>query len=368
MAYDASKRRSSAIAIQQAIRKSQTKKKNKESKEVKEAQQERAKRRSSIVKIQAQLRKVNSKKELERLKSEKRQSTNAGKKSRGSTRGSAKESSPENRRRGSAIAIQQAWKKSSGRKTTKKGSASGKVAVGGDGGSPKSASPKSAKKYILETGFKTKNHIDPNHLPPRGPCISKLTTRHDGPNQILNNLWLGNREDAMDYDLLKRLKITVVLNATAQLDNFHDDKGILYMKINIKDKESTDLSPYFAQTTRFIADAINANKNVLVHCVAGASRSASFIMCYLMSNVGHSLCLLDAFRWCKARRNCVMPNKMFILQLAQQELEFHDGGSSVDKVSEKCFCSYEMNELKRKQVKRHIEGGLKVRHRACVIM
>jgi len=163
----------------------------------------------------------------------------------------------------------------------------------------------------------------------------------------------------MDYNLLKKLNITHVLNATVQLDNFHEDKKemtyvgraseavrtktkseatfriasslrsslvaqraiivfnsnslnniLRYMKINIKDKESTDLTPWFGQTTRFLTDAVEANKNILIHCVAGASRSAAFLMCYMMSRGGHSLCLLDAFRWCKARRSCVMPNKV----------------------------------------------------------
>ena len=161
--------------------------------------------------------------------------------------------------------------------------------------------------------------------------------------------------------------ITVVLNATEQLDNFHENKGIYYMKINIKDKESTDLTPYFGQTTNFIADAIENNRNVLVHCVAGASRSASFIICYLMSLRGQKLCLLDAFRWCKARRSCVQPNKMFLVQLAEQELAFHDGASSIAKAKEKYWCSFEMNELKRTKVKHHIQGGLDVNNTACVV-
>jgi len=54
MGYDPSKRRTSAVAIQQAIRKSQNKKKNRnkdEPKEVREAKEERNKRRSSIIKV-----------------------------------------------------------------------------------------------------------------------------------------------------------------------------------------------------------------------------------------------------------------------------------------------------------------------------
>ena len=366
--HDASKRRSSAVAIQQMVRKSQTKKK-----------ESATTRRSSVIKIQAVIRQHSSKKLLESKKEERRKRKTrksikmSGKQTNISPRHDNGDLTPrrenkvkESRRRGSALLIQKAWKTSSGRRIT--AARNSKIAVTDvpPFGSPKSGSPK-ASKYKLETGFKTKKRIDATQLPAKDQCLGPTK---GGPSQILNNLWLGNREDALNYNIIKKLNITVVLNATEQLDNFHHDKGnITYLKINIKDKESTNLTPYFPQTTKFIADAIDNNENVLVHCVAGASRSASFVICYLMSHNGMRLSLLDAFSWCKARRSCVMPNKMFFVQLAQQEILFHEGGSSITKCKEKHWCSYELNELKRTKATSHISSGLNTGNSSvCALM
>ena len=152
-----------------------------------------------------------------------------------------------------------------------------------------------------------------------------------------------------------------------QLPNFHPDQ-MKYMKINIKDKETTDLRPHFAGVTQFIANAIDNGESVLVHCVAGASRSASFVICYMMSKLGEQISLLDAFRWCKARRSCVQPNKMFLVQLAEIEIYFHNGCSSVAKRKEKLWTSFEMNELRREKVKGHLKSGMNVSLSPCVIM
>ncbi|GMI60465.1 hypothetical protein ScalyP_jg9839 [Parmales sp. scaly parma] len=204
-------------------------------------------------------------------------------------------------------------------------------------------------------------------MPPKHTCLGSSPSNNGGPTQILKHLWLGNREDAMNYDKLKKLSISVVVNATEQLPNFHPDQ-MKYMKINIKDKETTDLRPHFAGVTQFIANAIDNGESVLVHCVAGASRSASFVICYMMSKLGEQISLLDAFRWCKARRSCVQPNKMFLVQLAEIEIYFHNGCSSVAKRKEKLWTSFEMNELRREKVKGHLKSGMNVSLSPCVIM
>ena len=226
--HDNNKRRSSAIAIQQIVRKSQKKKQV-------TATANEMKRRSSVVKIQATMRKMSSKKELEKRKAEKRKtkkevrSTQQEKVNtrdyravrtqtnikicRQSNTPGGKQLTPrrekkntEFKRRGSALLIQKAYKKHSGRKNTKLSQVKGsKIAVDGtnEAGSPKmsqkgsQSSPKN--KYILETGFSTKKTI--SEAPPKESCMGM--GGGGGPNQILRNLWLGNREDAMDFDKLK---------------------------------------------------------------------------------------------------------------------------------------------------------------------
>ena len=105
-------------------------------------------------------------------------------------------------------------------------------------------------------------------------------------------------------EVLQKLRIKYVVNATAQLKNFHEG-SLSYIKINEKDKEGVDLSPYFDQVTDFIAAGLATGSGVLVHCVAGASRSVTFVLAYLMCPKGERLCLKDAFDFVKARRRCV---------------------------------------------------------------
>ena len=171
----------------------------------------------------------------------------------------------------------------------------------------------------------------------------------------------------MDLSTIKRLNIKYVLNATAQLENFHSSEpGITYMKINVKDKTGVDLSEYFNQTTQFIHEGLSKG-GVLVHCVAGASRSVTFVLCYLMSDVGERLVLKDAYNWTKARRSIARPNDSFLAQLARHEIMLHDGLSSIAKTSEKIWNNYELNTLKRECVKGHLPSKLNISQNSCII-
>ena len=213
-----------------------------------------------------------------------------------------------------------------------------------------------------------------------------------GPSRILKNLYLGNREDAMDLAVLQRLGIKHVVNATAQLKNFHEGT-LSYIKINEKDKEGVDLSVYFDEVTDFIAAALDSGSGVLVHCVAGASRSVTFVLAYMMCPKGEQLCLKDAFDFVKARRRCVCvcvapssflppnpshflnpklpscahPNMSFLQQLAKYEMTLHEGASSIAKSSDKIWNNYDLNTLKR-EVKKDLKSGkLKVGGGGCTV-
>lgn len=54
-------------------------------------------------------------------------------------------------------------------------------------------------------------------------------------------------------------------------------------------------------------------RNVLVHCAAGVSRSASFVIAYLMNR--KDMLFPDAIRFVKERRSVIRPNSGFSQQL-----------------------------------------------------
>jgi protein-tyrosine phosphatase len=76
----------------------------------------------------------------------------------------------------------------------------------------------------------------------------------------------------------------------------------------------------FLQLMGFPSDeARNNEKGVLVHCLAGVSRSVTVTVAYLMYKL--SLNLNDAFNLVRARKSNIAPNFHFMQQLHNFELE-----------------------------------------------
>ena len=70
--------------------------------------------------------------------------------------------------------------------------------------------------------------------------------------QILPFLYLGNGRDASDLETLTELKISRVLNVTADLPGFHQTHGILYKQLPAADSGQQNLRQYFDEAHQFI--------------------------------------------------------------------------------------------------------------------
>ncbi|KAF9798592.1 hypothetical protein SFRURICE_008325 [Spodoptera frugiperda] len=158
----------------------------------------------------------------------------------------------------------------------------------------------------------------------------------DFPIEILPNLYLGNSTNSEDCDALARHNIKYVLNVTPDLPNTFEAEGcgINYLKIPIADHWSQNLSVHFPQAIRFIEEAMSARCGVLVHCVAGVSRSVTVTLAYLMQR--HRLCLRDAFELVRSRKTDIAPNFHFMRQLHsfERDLGLHEHSASLSKVLE----------------------------------
>ncbi|GBP92245.1 Dual specificity protein phosphatase 9 [Eumeta japonica] len=165
--------------------------------------------------------------------------------------------------------------------------------------------------------------------PPHGP-------HQDFPVEILPNLFLGNSTNSEDCDALARHNIKYVLNVTPDLPNTFESAGggIHYLKIPIADHWSQNLAVHFPQAIRFIDEAMSARVGVLVHCVAGVSRSVTVTLAYLMQR--HRLSLCDAFELVRARKTDIAPNFHFMRQLHsfERDLGLHERSASLTKVLE----------------------------------
>ncbi|KIH63811.1 dual specificity phosphatase, catalytic domain protein [Ancylostoma duodenale] len=91
----------------------------------------------------------------------------------------------------------------------------------------------------------------------------------------------------------------------------HDQLKVL--KIQLSDCSSADISAHFAATNQFIHGARLKHAAVLVHCLAGVSRSATVVAAYLMTLCDMSF--FNALTFMSRKRPVVNPNFGFRMQL-----------------------------------------------------
>ncbi|XP_043215042.1 dual specificity protein phosphatase 10-like [Amphibalanus amphitrite] len=156
-----------------------------------------------------------------------------------------------------------------------------------------------------------------------GPdCVSQLRERADEiesaqVTQILPFLYVGNQHDAKDLVSLKNCGITRVLNVTAHVPGYHQQQGISYKTLPAADSGQQNISQYFDEALEFIDCARRHQASVLVHCVAGVSRSPTIAIAYIMKYLPMSM--LEAYQLVKARRPIISPNLNFMGQLLEWE-------------------------------------------------
>lgn len=84
-------------------------------------------------------------------------------------------------------------------------------------------------------------------------------------------------------------------------------------RISIEDTEDVNLMQYFDETYAFIDDAVQKNEGVLVHCIAGISRSVTCVVAYLMKK--NKWDAHEAIEFVRSKRPVANPNTGFREQL-----------------------------------------------------
>ncbi|CAG5127046.1 unnamed protein product [Candidula unifasciata] len=160
------------------------------------------------------------------------------------------------------------------------------------------------------------------------------------PVQVLPYLYLGSAKNSADLNQLKKYGISYILNVTANVPNtFEDEKNFKYLQIPISDHWSQNLSSFFPQAIKFIDEARNNQKGILVHCLAGISRSVTVTVAYLMCR--ENMTLNQAYDHVKMCKPNISPNFTFMGQLLDFEKDLHgekgtdSGDESLNSDSEK---------------------------------
>lgn len=137
------------------------------------------------------------------------------------------------------------------------------------------------------------------------------------PVEILPGLFLGSKVDSENLELLSKIGVRYILNVTPNIPNCLENNGFRYMQIPISDHWSQNLAAFFPQAIEFIDNARNQKCGVLVHCLAGVSRSVTVTVAYLMQKL--CLSLNDAYDFVKKRKSNISPNFNFMGQLLDFE-------------------------------------------------
>ncbi|XP_055902620.1 protein phosphatase Slingshot isoform X1 [Eupeodes corollae] len=135
-------------------------------------------------------------------------------------------------------------------------------------------------------------------------------------SEVLPGLYVGNYRDSKDPQQLEKFQITHIVaihdSPRRLLPNKH------YLCVMAADTPDQNLSQYFSICNDFIHAARLRDGNVLIHCLAGMSRSVTVTVAYIMSAT--NLNWKEALKVVRAGRAVANPNLGFQTQLQEFEM------------------------------------------------
>lgn len=121
---------------------------------------------------------------------------------------------------------------------------------------------------------------------------------------------------AITRQRISMLGITNIINCTLDVPDFNIP-GVQCTPIRVDDHPQARLDMFFDRVADEISTVAARRGKVIVHCVAGVSRSASLCIAYLMKY--HRMSLVKAHDYVKRRRSMIRPNMGFWRQLIDYE-------------------------------------------------
>jgi len=176
------------------------------------------------------------------------------------------------------------------------------------------------------------------HPCPPSPC----TTVFNQVAQITPHLYLA-AATALTPQVVDRYRVTLVINVTEELPLLYVE-GARSVRVSVADSTKTNLYQEFDTICSTIREEAARQGVVLVHCVAGVSRSATLCLAYLTR---YYCTLQEAWRHVKTIRPWIRPNYSFMEQLVEWEAVVRPG---IDRVQLERLEGAEVK--KRKELKK----------------
>ncbi len=139
----------------------------------------------------------------------------------------------------------------------------------------------------------------------------------DAVTEVWPRVYVGNLQAALSRNIIEELGITHIVTAVIGVDMSFQE-SVEYLYVPLLDNQSQSIADVFKVSNAFIGKALqDPNARVLVHCMVGASRSATLVAAYIMSETGfNSAHVLDII---KQKRPIINPNPYFREQLQNKE-------------------------------------------------
>ena len=138
-----------------------------------------------------------------------------------------------------------------------------------------------------------------------------LGQEEDSMHYIIDNIYLGDVLAAENEDYLKKFNISLVINCA--IDYISDYKDLKALELKLYDFEDEELFPKFEYAYKIIKQY--KKTNILIHCMAGVSRSASLVIFYIMKEKRWNYD--KSFEYVQKIRTSIGPNTSFINQLRE---------------------------------------------------
>ncbi|KAG9110285.1 hypothetical protein FRC07_008219 [Ceratobasidium sp. 392] len=130
-------------------------------------------------------------------------------------------------------------------------------------------------------------------------------------DEVIENLWVGDFGAATSLELLEEAGVKYVVSCMRGKVRVHET--MRRHQIPLDDTEEQDVLSYLPATIAFIQSALASGDGVLIHCMAGMSRSATIAAAYLMHSQG--LDPTGALELIREVRPVIEPNPAFLHQL-----------------------------------------------------
>ena len=136
--------------------------------------------------------------------------------------------------------------------------------------------------------------------------------------KFFNRIFLGNAYNARNFYELEKQNIGLIINCSNDIPHYFLD-SFEYQRVSVQDKLKENIYPFLNTCADSIHNYIQSypNKNILIHCFMGSSRSATILMAYIIKYKGYSR--RDALNFLRDKRDLVNINIDFFEQLGQFE-------------------------------------------------